>query len=116
MLKEISDATEVHTVQHLSAQEASCYSVRGPRYAEPQHYSAKNNSRIIDTDDTVIIDFIGLQFNKDGFANTVEALQLMSTYTSMSGEITAYTSMSIEQLECAICTEQSNDNLVQQVQ
>ena len=40
----------------------------------------------------------------------------MSTYTSMGNKIMTYTSMSIEQLECAICTEQSNDNLVQQVQ
>ena len=44
MLKEISDATEAHTVQCLSAQEASCYSVRGPRYAEPQQHSIKNSS------------------------------------------------------------------------
>ena len=109
---EIGGTTKASTVQCLSAQEASCDHIEGPRYAEPQHYSAKNNSRVINTDDTVIVDSIDLQFNKSVSADTVKALQLMSTCILMSGEITAYTSMSIEQLKHAICTEQSNNNLV----
>ena len=44
MLKEISDVTKVYTVQCLSAQEVSCYSVRGPKYAELQQHSIKNSS------------------------------------------------------------------------
>ena len=102
---EISDITKALTVQHLSAQEVSHNYIEGSRYAEPQHHLIKDNPRIINTDDTVVIDFIGLQFDKGVSADTVEALQLMSTHTSMSGEIIAYTSMSIKQLKCAICTE-----------
>ena len=109
---EIDDITKALTVQCLSAQEASCDHIKESRYVEPQHHSAKNNSRVIDTDDTVIIDFIDLQFNKSISANTVKALQLMSTYTLISDEITAYISMSIKQLKCAIHTEQSNNYLV----
>ena len=104
---EISSTTKASTVQCLSAQEASCDHIKESRYAEPQHYSVKNNSRVIDTDDTVVVDLISLQFD------TVEVLQLMSTHTLMGGEIMTYTSMSIEQLKCALHTEQSNDNLVQ---
>ena len=44
MSEGISDATEAHTVQRLSAQEASWDSVRRPRYAEPQQHSIKNSS------------------------------------------------------------------------
>ena len=113
---EIGGATKALSVQCLSAQEASCDHIKEPRYAEPQHHSVKNNSRVMDTDDMVIVDLIGLQFDEGVSADTVKVLQLMSTCTSMSGEITAYTSMSIEQLEHAICTEQSNNDLVQQVQ
>ena len=116
MLKEIDDATEVHTVQHLSAQEASCYPVRGLRYAEPQQHSIKNSSA-----DTEAINsgashiFISLQIENNTSADTVEALQLVSTHSLIGEEITAYTRMSIEQLKCAICTEQLKDSLVQQV-
>ena len=48
MLKEISGVTEAHIMQHLSAQEASHYSVRESRYAEPQQHSIKNSSADIE--------------------------------------------------------------------
>ena len=56
---------------------------------------------------------IDLQIENSTSADTVEALQLMSTHSSINEEITAYTRMSIEQLKCAICAEQSKDSLVQ---
>ena len=40
----------------------------------------------------------------------------MSTHSSIGEEIMAYTRMSIEQLKCAIHTEQLKDSLIQQVQ
>ena len=113
MLKGISDITEVHTVQHLSAQEASCYSVREPRYAEPQQHLIKNSSadtEAMNSDASHVS--ISLQIEDSASADTVEALQLMSTHSSIGEEITAYTRMSIEQLKCAICTEQLKDSLV----
>ena len=55
---------------------------------------------------------ISLQIEDSASADTVEALQLMSTHSSIGGEIMAYTRMSIEQLECAIHTEQLKDSLV----
>ena len=82
-------------------------------YAEPQHHMTKNSFITINIDDTVIVNLINLQFNKDVSADTVKALQLMSTHTLMSDEITAYISMSIKQLKCVIYTEQSNNNLIQ---
>ena len=114
MSEGISDATEAHTVQCLSAQEVSCYPVRGPRYAEPQQHSIKDSS----ADTEAINDGashipISLQIEDSASADTVEALQLMSTHSSIDGEITAYTRMSIKQLECAIHTEQLKDSLVQ---
>ena len=114
MLKEISDTTEVHTVQHLSAQEVSCYSVRESRYAEPQQHSIKNSSadtEAIDSDVSHIS--ISLQIENSASADTVEVLQLVSTHSLIGEEITAYTRMSIEQLKCAIHTEQSKDSLIQ---
>ena len=44
MSEEISDITEAHTVQCLSAWETSWDSVRRPRYAEPQQHSIKNSA------------------------------------------------------------------------
>ena len=44
MLKEISDVTEVHIMQCLATQEASCDSVRRSRYAESQQHSIKNSA------------------------------------------------------------------------
>ena len=117
MLKGISSATEVCTVQHLSAQEASHYPVEGPRYAEPQQHPIKNSSadtEAMNSDASYIS--ISLQIEDSTSADTVEALQLVSTHSSIGGEITAYTRMSIKQLKCAICTEQLKDSLVQQVQ
>ena len=45
----------------------------------------------------------------------VEALRLVATHTPIDGEATAYTSMSIKELERAICAEQSHNSLVRQV-
>ena len=59
---------------------------------------------------------ISLQIEDSTSADTVEALQLVSTHSPIGGEITAYTRMSIKQLKCAIHTEQLKDSLVQQVQ
>ena len=117
MLEGISSTTEAHTVQHLSAQEASCYPVRGPRYIEPQQHLIKNSSADTEAMNSGTSHIsISLQIEDSTSADTVEALQLMSTHSSIGGEITAYTRMSIKQLECAICTEQLKDSLVQQVQ
>ena len=49
MLKEIDDITEVYTMQCLSAQEVSHYSVRKSRYAESQQHSIKNSSADTET-------------------------------------------------------------------
>ena len=114
MLKGISGATEAHIMQCLSAQEASCYPVRGPRYAEPQQHPLKNSSadtEAMNSDASHVS--ISLQIEDSASADTVEALQLVSTHSPIGGEITAYTRMSIKQLECAICTEQLKDSLVQ---
>ena len=114
MTEGIDDATEVYIMQHLSAQEASCYSVRGPRYAESQQHPIKNSSadtEAINSDASHIS--ISLQIEDSASADTVEVLQLMSTCSPIGGEITAYTRMSIKQLKCAICTEQLKDGLVQ---
>ena len=116
MLKGIGGTTEAHTVQHLSAQEASCYSVRGPRYTEPQQHSIKNSSadtEAMNSDASHIS--ISLQIENSASADTVKALQLMFTHSSIGGEITAYIKMSIKQLKHAICTEQLKDSLIQQV-
>ena len=117
MSEGISGATEAHTVQRLSAQEASCYPVKGPRYAEPQQHSIKNSSadtEAINSDASHIS--ISLQIEDSASADTVEVLQLVSTHSPIGGEITAYTRMSIKQLKCAIHTEQLKDSLIQQVQ
>ena len=113
MLKGISDTTEAHTVQRLSAQEVSHYPVEGPRYAEPQQHPIKNSSadtEAINSDVSHVS--ISLQIEDSTSADTVEVLQLMSTHSLIGEEITAYTRMSIEQLKCAICTEQLKDSLV----
>ena len=113
MLKGISGATEAHTVQHLSAQEASCYPVEGPRYAEPQQHPLKNSSADTEAMNSGTSHIsISLQIEDSASADTVEALQLMSTHSPIGGEIMAYTRMSIEQLKCAICTEQLKDSLI----
>ena len=44
MLEEISDITEVYTVQCLSAQKASQESVKESKYAESQQHSIKNSA------------------------------------------------------------------------
>ena len=113
MSEEISSTTEVHTVQHLSAQEVSCYSVREPRYAEPQQHSIKDSSadtEAINSDASHIS--ISLQIEDSTSADTVEVLQLVSTCSPIGGKITAYIRMSIKQLECANHTEQLKDSLI----
>ena len=40
----------------------------------------------------------------------------MATCTPIGGKATAYTSMSIKELKCAICAKQSHNSLVQRVQ
>ena len=113
MSEEISGATEAHTVQHLSAQEASCYPVRGPRYAEPQQHLIKNSSADTEAMNSGASHIsISLQIEDSASADTVKVLQLMSTHSSIGGKITAYTRMSIKQLKCAICTEQLKDSLI----
>ena len=44
MSEEIDNVTETHTVQCLSAQEASWDSVRESKYAESQQHSIKNSA------------------------------------------------------------------------
>ena len=63
MSEEISDITEAHTVQHLSAQKVSWDSVRRLRYAEPQQHSIKDsaaNTAAININNTVNHDLIDL--------------------------------------------------------
>ena len=93
MLKEISDVTEAHTVQCLSAQEASWDSVRRSRYAESQQHLIKNSTAdtaAMNISDTVNHTFISIQIKNSASADTVEALQLMSTHSSIDEKITAY--------------------------
>ena len=99
MLKEISDVTEAHTVQCLSAQEASWDSVRRPRYAESQQHLIKNSAAdtaAMNISDTVNHTFISIQIKNSASADTVEALQLMSTHSSIDKKITAYTKIFIK--------------------
>ena len=113
MSEEIDDITKVHIVQHLSAQEVSCYSVRGPRYAEPQQHSIKNSSADTEAiNSNVSYISINLQIEDSTSADTVKVLQLVSTCSLIGEKIMAYTRMSIEQLKCAICTEQLKDSLI----
>ncbi|KAA6406670.1 MAG: Transposon Tf2-1 poly [Lasallia pustulata] len=89
-----------------------------PGHPEAQHRSIQDSTAdadAMDIDDTVDNDPIGLQIETDASDETVEALRLVATRTPIGGEATAYTKMSIEELERAIRAEQSHDSLVRQV-
>ncbi|KAA6412412.1 MAG: hypothetical protein FRX48_03402 [Lasallia pustulata] len=111
---EAGSTTKAPLVQRLSAQEASRDKFR-PGLADPEHHSIKGSAAdadIMDIDDVVNNAPISLQIEDRASADTVEALQLVSTCTPIGGEITAYIRMSIKQLKCAIYTEQSYNNAV----
>ena len=89
-----------------------------PGYPEAQHCSIEDGAAdadAMDIDDTVDDDPISLQIEAGASDKTVKALWLVATYTPIGGKAMAYTSMSIEELKCAICAEQSHDSLVQRV-
>ena len=90
--------------------------VRRPGYPEAQHCSIEDGTAdadAMDIDDTVDNDPIGLQIEVGASDKMVKALWLVATRTPIGGEATAYIKMSIEELECAICAEQSHNTLVQ---
>ena len=86
-----------------------------PRYPEAQRRSIEDSAadaEAMDIDDTVDDDPIGLQIEAGASDKTVKALRLVATRTPIGDEATAYTSISIEELERVICTEQSHNGLV----
>ena len=90
-----------------------------PGHPEAQHHSIEDSAadaEAMDINDAVNNDPIGLQIEAGASDKTVKALRLVATRTPIGGEATAYTKMSIEELECAICAEQSHNSLVRQVQ
>ena len=90
-----------------------------PGSLEAQQHSIKDGAAdadAIDIDDTVDNDPIGLQIEAGVSDKTAKALQLVATYTPIGGKATAYTTISIEELERAICAKQSHDSLVRRVQ
>ncbi|SLM39863.1 hypothetical protein LPUS_10502 [Lasallia pustulata] len=92
--------------------------VRRPGHPEAQHRSIEDSAAdadAMDIDDTVDDDPIGLQIEAGASDKTAEALQLVGTCTPIGAEATAYTSMSIEELKCAICAKQSHNSLVRRV-
>ena len=99
ILKEISDITEVHTMQCLFTQEVSWDSVRRSRYAESQQHSIKNSAAdtaAMNISDTVNHALISLWIENSASANTVKALQLVCTHSLISEKITAYIRIFIE--------------------
>ena len=111
---EAGGATKAPSVRRLSAQEASRDKFR-PGLADPKHHSIKGSAAdadAMDIDDVVNNAPISRQIEDRASADTVEALQLVSTHTLIGGEIMAYTRMFIEQLKRAICTEQSYNDAV----
>ena len=92
---------------------------RRPGYPEAQHRLIKDgaaDAEAMDINDTVDNNPIGLQIEAGAPDKIVKALWLMATCTPIGGKATAYISMSIEELECAICAKQSHNSLVQRVQ
>ena len=90
-----------------------------PGHPEAQHRSIEDSAAdadAMDINDTVDDDPIGLQIEAGASDETVEALRLVATRTPIGGEATAYTKMSIEELEHAIHAEQSHNSLVRRVQ
>ena len=89
-----------------------------PGHPEAQHRSIEDSAAdadAMDINDTVDDDPIGLQIEAGASDKTAEALWLVGTCVPIGAEATAYTSMSIEELERAICAEQSHDSLVRRV-
>ena len=89
-----------------------------PGHPEAQHRSIKDSvadADAMDIDNTVDNDPIGLQIEAGASDKTVEALRLVATCTPIGGEATAYTKLSIKELERAICAEQSHNSLVRRV-
>ncbi|SLM33610.1 gag polymerase env [Lasallia pustulata] len=86
-----------------------------PGHPEAQHRSIEDSAAdadAMDIDNTVDDDPIGLQIEAGASDKMVEALRLVATRTPIGGEATAYTKMSIKELERAICAEQSHNSLV----
>ena len=65
--------------------------------------------------DAVDDDPIGLQIEAGASDKMAKALRLVGTRTPIGAEVTAYISMSIKELERAICAEQSHNSLVRRV-
>ena len=92
--------------------------VRRPGYPEAQHHSIKDSAadaEAMNINDTVDDDPISLQIEAGASDKTVKALQLVATCTPIGGKATAYTKMSIKELERAIYAKQSHNSLVRQV-
>ena len=89
--------------------------VRRPGHPEAQHRSIEDSAadaEAMDIDDTINDDPIGLQNEADASDAMAKALWLVATHMPIGGETTGYTNMSIEELKCAICAEQSHNSLV----
>ena len=89
--------------------------VERPGHLEAQHRSIEDSvadAEAMDIDDIVDNDPIGLQIEAGASDKTAQAFQLVGTCTPIGGEVTAYTSISIKELERAIRAEQSHDSLV----
>ena len=89
-----------------------------PGYPEAQHCSIEDSTadaEAMDIDDTIANDPIGLQIEAGTSNKTVKALRLVATHTPIGGEVTAYISMSTEELKHAIHAKQSHDSLIRQV-
>ena len=87
-----------------------------PGHPEAQHHSIEDSAadtKAMDIDNAVDDDPIGLQIEAGASDKMAKALQLVGTRTPIGGEATAYTSMSIKELERAIRAEQSHNSLVQ---
>ncbi|SLM34477.1 gag polymerase env [Lasallia pustulata] len=103
--------TGTPAVRNLSAREAS-------RNGDAVHRSIEDSTAdadAMDIDDTVDNDPIGLQIEAGASDKTVEALRLVATRTPIGDEATAYTKMSIKELERAICAKQYHNSLVRRV-
>ena len=64
-------------------------------------------------DNTVNHALSNLWIENSTSADTVKALQLMSTHSLIDEKITAYTRMSVKQLKCTIHAEHLKDSLIQ---
>ena len=92
--------------------------VRRPGHPEAQHCSIKDSAadaEAMDIDNAVNNNPIGLQIEADTSDKIAKALWLVVTCTPIGGEATTYTSISIKELERAICAKQSHNSLVRRV-